>query len=172
VQQLLDHLATEALEKKKLDPHYHAMFHDMVFATAWQESCWQQFVRKNNKLTPLMSSNGTSVGIMQINHKVWRGIYDPAGLFGDIVYNGRAGSEILLYYLCDYALAKKEHLQPGGSDNLARSTYAVYNGGPGHLARYRMPGTKPYLKKIDALWWSKYTAVRENKIRDSADCFK
>ncbi len=172
VQQLLDNLATEALEKKKLDPHYHTLFHDMVFATAWQESCWQQFIRKNNKLTPLMSSNGTSVGIMQINHKVWRGIYDPAGLSGDIVYNGRAGCEILLHYLRDYAIAKKEHLQTGGSDNLARATYAVYNGGPGHLARYRTPGTKPYLKQIDALWWSKYTAVRESNTVDIADCFK
>jgi hypothetical protein len=88
------------------------------------------------------------------------------------VYNGRAGCEILLHYLRDYALAKKEHLQTGGSDNLARATYAVYNGGPGHLARYRTPDTKPYLKKIDALWWSKYTAVREKTIMDSADCFK
>ena len=171
VRQLLDELANEALAKKNLDPQYHALYHDMVLTTAWQESCWRQFIRKNNKLTAIMSSNGSSVGIMQINHKVWRGIYSPAGLSGDIVYNGRAGSEILLHYLCDYAIANKEHLQPGGVDNLARAAYAVYNGGPSHLARYRNPGTKPELKKIDSLWWNKYTEVREGKLMDIAGCF-
>ena len=172
VQQLMNDLAKEGLAKKSLDPQYHALYRDVVLATAWQESCCRQFIRKNNKPTALLSSNGSSVGIMQINQTVWRGIYDSAGLSGDIVYNGRAGSEILLHYLCDYALAKKEHLQPGGVDNLARATYAVYNGGPAQLARYRKPDTKPSLKKIDALWWNRYTAVREGNIMDVAGCFK
>ena len=172
VRQLMNDLANEALAKKNLDPQYHAMYRDLVMTTAWQESCCRQFIRRNNKPTALMSSNGSSVGIMQINHKVWRGMYDPAGLSGDIVYNGRAGSEILLHYLCDYAFAKKEHLQPGGADNLARATYAAYNGGPAQLARYRKPDTKPVLKKIDALWWNRYTAVREGKTMDVAGCFK
>ena len=172
VRQLMNDLANEALAKKNLGPQYHALYRDLVLTTAWQESCCRQFIRKNNKPAALMSSNGSSVGIMQINSKVWRGIYDPAGLSGDIVYNGRAGSEILLHYLCDYALAKKEHLQPGGADNLARATYAVYNGGPAQLARYRKPDTKPLLKKIDALWWNRYTAVREGRIMDVAECFK
>lgn len=160
VQLLLNDLAKEALEKKKLDPLYNTLYRDMAYATAWQESCWRQFIRRNNKLATIMSSNGSSVGMMQINHKVWRGIYDPAGLSGDIVYNGRAGCEILLHYLCDYAIAKKEHLQPGGPDNLARATYAAYNGGPGQLARYRKPDTASALKQIDELWWKKYAAVR------------
>ena len=48
-----------------------------------------------------------------------------------------AGSEILIHYLRDYAIAKGEHTATGEIDNLARATYAVYNGGPGHLRRYR-----------------------------------
>ncbi len=172
VRQLLENLTTETLAKKKLDPQYHTLYRDMVFATAWQESCWRQFIRKNNKLTTISSAGGSSVGLMQVNHKVWRGIYDPAGLFGDIAYNGRAGCEILLHYLRDYAIAKKEHLEPGGADNLARASYAIYNGGPGQRARYRKTDTKPALKKIDELWWGKYTAVREGKIMDVANCYK
>lgn len=172
VQRLLADLSDEAIAKKNLDAQYHGLYRDMVLATAWQESCFRQFIRRNNKLSAIMSSNGSSVGIMQINHKVWRGVYDPAGLSGDIVYNGRAGSEILLHYLCDYALAQKEHLQPGGVDNLARASYAVYNSGPGSLARYRMPNTKPEQKKIDALWWNKYTTVREGNAMQEADCFQ
>ena len=57
------------------------------------------------------------------------------GLSGDIAYNRNAGSEILLYYLSRYAIRKKEDKQPGG--NLARATYSAYDGGLGHLGRYR-----------------------------------
>ena len=169
VRQLLADTANEALARKDLDPRYHDLYRTTVLATAWQESCWRQFTMKGNKLAVITSPNGTSVGIMQINQKVWRGIYDPAGLSGDIVYNARAGSEILLHYLCDYALEQKEHLQPGG--DLARACYAVYNAGPGRLARYRMPGTSPAEKKIDALWLRRYTALRDGRQAEAAECF-
>ena len=109
---------------------------------------------------------------MQINQQVWRGIYDQKGLLGDIAYNGRAGCEILLHYLKDFAIGKGEHLKPGGDDNLARATYAVYNGGPAHLRRYRSPETKPSLKKIDELWWQKYQAVREGREMDVVTCYE
>ena len=112
MRQLLADTANEALARKDLDPRYHDLYRTTVLATAWQESCWRQFIMKGNKLAVITSPNGTSVGIMQINQKVWRGIYDPAGLSGDIVYNARAGSEILLHYLCDYALEKKSTCSP------------------------------------------------------------
>jgi soluble lytic murein transglycosylase-like protein len=169
VRQLLADTANEALARKNLDPRYHDLYRTTVLATAWQESCWRQFTMKGNKLAVITSPNGTSVGIMQINQKVWRGIYDPAGLSGDIVYNARAGSEILLHYLRDYALEKKEHLQPGG--DLAQACYAAYNAGPGRLARYRMPGTGPAEKKIDALWLRRYTALRDDRQAEAAECF-
>ena len=49
------------------------MFHRMIKAMAWQESCYRQFVVKGDKLTYLLSYNQSSVGLMQVNERVWRG---------------------------------------------------------------------------------------------------
>src|SRR5690606_17279918 len=136
------------------------VFEDLVIATAWQESCWRQFVRQQGEVQPLVGPAG-SVGLMQINARVWRGIYDQQGLEADIGYNGRAGTEILWYYLRDHALRAGEHREPGGRDNLARATYAAYNGGPRHLSRYRNPDTSAHLQLIDREFWRKYRAVKE-----------
>ena len=171
VRELLQNVTEQALSSAKLDTQYHSLYQRLVLATAWQESCWRQFIREGDRITPLKSSGG-SVGLMQINQQVWRGIYDPRGLLGDIAYNGRAGCEILLHYLKDFAIEKGEHRKPGGDDNLARATYAAYNGGPSQLGRYRLPGTKPSLKKIDELWWQKYQAVREGREMDVVSCYK
>jgi len=93
-------------------------------------------------------------------------------LMGDISYNGRAGCEILLHYLRDFALKKGEHLKAGGIDNLCRATYAVYNGGPSQLSRYRLPDTKQSLKKIDKAWWQKYQAVSAGRELEVAGCYE
>ena len=171
VRELLQEAIEQTIVSAQLDVNYHGLYRNIVLATAWQESCWRQFTRAGDKMMPLTSSGG-SVGLMQINQVVWRGIYDQAGLLKDMFYNGRAGCEILVHYLKDFALAKKEHLQEGGTENLARATYAVYNGGPAHLTRYRMPETKPSLKKIDALWWQKYQAVRDGREMEVAQCYR
>lgn len=170
VQSLLQSAGGQTLAEGGLPAEYQQLYNDLVLATAWQESCWRHFVRNGTKLTALKSNAG-SVGLMQINENVWRGIYDIKGLYGDIAYNARAGSEILMHYLKDYALGKGEQLQPGGKDNLARATYAVYNGGPGHLTRYRTASTKAFLKKIDALFWEKYSAVRAGRVLEVANCY-
>ena len=167
---LLHHVTEQALGKGDLDASFQPVFRHLVLAAAWQESCWRQYIRKNGKLAPLRSPVG-SVGMMQVNVHVWRGVYDLKGLLGDISYNGRAGSEILLHYLNDYAIAKGEQKHPGGNDNLARATYAIYNGGPGHMTRYRSPKEKKSLKKIDDLFWQKYTAVRDGREMDVASCY-
>lgn len=146
------------------------VYPDLVIATAWQESCWRQFVRSKEGVQPLVSPAG-SVGLMQINGRVWRGLYDPAGLEGDIGYNGRAGAEILWHYLRDFALPAGEHLGPGGADNLARATYAAYNGGPGHLARYRKAKTSSHLREIDQEFWRKYQAVRKGEQAPMLSCY-
>jgi hypothetical protein len=36
----------------------------------------------------------------------------------------------------------------------------VYNGGPGHLTRFRDPKTPAALKKIDKAFWQKYRAIQ------------
>jgi hypothetical protein len=171
VRSLLRSLGEQTLAKTGLEEKYHGVYRNLVLATAWQESCWRQFIRKGDMVLPLKSGAG-SVGLMQINQRVWRGIYDQKGLLGDISYNGRAGCEILLHYLKDFALARGEHLKAGGIDNVCRATYAVYNGGPAHLSRYRQPGTKESLKNIDRLWWQKYQAVSAGRELEVAGCYE
>jgi len=170
VRSMLEQAADQTLANNALDKAYHPLYRDLVPAIAWQESCWRQFIKRNGSLVPLQSAIG-SVGIMQINLNVWRGIYDGKGLLGDIVYNTRAGCEISLMYLRDYAIAKGEHLRPGGPENLPRAAYAVYNGGPGQLARYRTASTKDALKKIDSLFFEKYSAVRQGRIMEVIQCY-
>ena len=171
VRDLLITLSEETAAGGKLDAKYNHLFRNAILTTAWQESCWRQFVRRGKKIVPLKSMAG-SVGLMQVNQHVWRGVYEIRGLQGDIAYNGRAGCEIFLHYLMDYAIAQGEHQRPGGVDNLARSTYAIYNAGPAHISRYRSPGVKKSLKKIDALWWKKYQTVKDGREMNVVECFE
>lgn len=168
VRRLLAQASAGALAKAKLAPQYHPLFRQIVFAAAWQESCWRQFVRKGEKLAPLASATG-DVGMMQVNRRTWRGLYDLDGLSGDIEYNSSAGSEILVYYLTRYAIAKKEDKQPGGQ--LARATYSAYNGGPRALGRYRTAGTVPALKKVDEAFWTKFRSVSSGKELAVKTCY-
>jgi soluble lytic murein transglycosylase-like protein len=169
VRAVLDAVTKDAMATTDLHDAEVRVYRSLVRATAWQESCWRQFVRANGKITYIRSPVG-STGMMQINEHVWRGFYDLRGLRWDIHYNGRAGSEILLHYLQDYAIAHNEEAQPGGLDNVARATYAVYNGGPGHLTRYRKRNTKRSLRLIDRAFWEKYRAVAAGKDADVARC--
>ena len=167
---LLTELAGKVLDGAGLPAPLHRHYGHLVLATAWQESCWRHFVRKQGRLAPLRSPVG-ALGLMQVSPHVWRGVYDLAGLRDDVAYNGRAGSEILLHYLEDHALAKGEDRSPGGTDNLARAAYAAYNGGPRHLTRYRTPSTPRRLRRIDAAFWEKYEAVRAGRELEVARCF-
>ena len=89
----------------------------------------------------------------------------------DIAYNAMAGAEILLHYLQDYAIAKGEHTVTGNVDNLARATYAVYNGGPGHLTRYRKGKGNKSLRKIDESFWDKYRTIKSGQTLAVQECF-
>jgi hypothetical protein len=170
VRELLSELGNETLTRIKLASEFHPLYQNLVFATAWQESCWRQFIRKGQKVAPLSSVTG-DVGLMQVNQRVWRGVYEIKGLVGDIEYNGRAGAEILLNYLSRYAIRKGEHKQPGGVSNLARASYGAYNGGPKHLTRYRAAKPNPALKKVDDLFWQKYSAVSSGREMDVLQCY-
>ena len=168
VRKLLTRASSDALAKTKLAPQYQPLYRQIVFAAAWQESCWRQFVRKGEKLTPLASATG-DVGLMQVNRRTWRGLYNVDGLSGDIAYNSAAGSEILLYYLSRYALRKKEDKQPGG--NLARATYSAYNGGPGQLGRYRNAKTPAVWKRVDEAFWTKFRSVSAGQELAVKSCY-
>lgn len=146
------------------------VYRTLVRATAWQESCWRQFVRRQGTIEAIRSPAG-SVGVMQVNRHVWRGLYDLAALEHDVAYNARAGTEILVHYLVDYAVRRNEHELAGGIDNLARATYAAYNGGPGHLRRYRAADSRPALRAIDEAFWHKYRTIRSDGSAAVRSCY-
>ncbi len=170
VRDLLTDTVRQTLTRQPLDQQFHPLYGWLVLATAWKESCWRQFVRAGDRLRPMRSPAG-ALGIMQVLPSVWRGFYDVKGLGQDIGYNAMAGSEILIHYLRDYAIAKGEHTATGQVDNLARATYAVYNGGPGHLTRYRKSKGNRGLRRIDESFWDKYRKIKSGRVLAVAECY-
>lgn len=159
IEEMLDGTAHTLADRRLPEEHFE-IYRDLVVATAWQESCWRQYEKRAGQVQPLRGPGGT--GLMQVNVRVWRGLYDAKGIAADIGYNGRAGAEILYKYMRAHAIRGKEHMVPGGETNLARATYAAYNGGPGHLRRYRKPETSPRLRAVDQEFWQKYQAVENH----------
>ncbi|MEQ9464915.1 MAG: transglycosylase SLT domain-containing protein [Haliea sp.] len=170
MEQLLDESIATERKRGKVGDDYFDLYENLVRATAWQESCWRQFVETNGVIKPIQSSAG-SVGLMQINQHVWRNIYDLDALQNNVGYNARAGNEILAHYLVDYAIKRKEHQVRGNIHDLARATYGVYNGGPRHLSRYRREDTNSYLRGIDAAFWTKYQAIRKQGADAVRQCY-
>ncbi len=157
---LLDAVVASERANDKVPRRFLSMYDPLLRATAWQESCWRQYIERQGEIEPIRSSAG-SVGLMQINMHVWRGVYDVDEIQGNVGYNARAGNEILAHYLVDYAIRKNEHELTGDDENLVRATYAMYNGGPGHIRRYREEKTPASLKRIDKAFWAKYQAISE-----------
>lgn len=145
----------------------------MIMATAWHESCFRQFVVKDQKITYLLSYNNSSVGIMQVNEKVWRGIYDVQELRWNIEYNSRAGTEILALYLNRY-LAKRKGLKSyddaDGRRYLAIWLYALYNGGPVQLKKFPARASSGHLNRIDKQFQEKYDQAADEKWLETVDC--
>ncbi len=166
---LLEKSAGKVLAKHSLEQHYRELYLQLVLATAWQESCWRQYVVAKKKIVPLRSGTG-DVGMMQVNERVWRGFYDINQLRWNIDYNSSAGAEILFNYMTRYALKQGEHKQRGGLSNLARASYSAYNGGPSQVSRYRRSGVAAAHRKVDALFWAKYQQVAAGKAMNVADC--
>lgn len=136
VRAALSHALKTVLSKETLPVHLHPMMSNLIPAVAWQESCFRQFIIKKKKLTYLLSYNSTSVGLMQINERVWRGLYNRQRLRWDIHYNARAGCEIIQLYLQKYALRKKPWIKASEHKTLSRILYSMYNGGPGQYQRF------------------------------------
>jgi hypothetical protein len=166
---LLEESAQSVVQKQELDKNYRELYEKLVLTTAWQESCWRQYVVKNKKIVPLRSSSG-DVGLMQINERVWRGFYDMQKLRWDVDYNSNAGAEVLMNYLVKYAVKRGEQNQPGGLNNLARASYSAYNGGPKQVSRYRRTDVPLSHQKIDVLFWNKYQQVDAGNKLNVAGC--
>lgn len=143
---LLAKTAEIELRRAKLAAPYDRMFLDLVPATALIESCWRQYVVRGGKITYLRSS-ASSVGIMQINERVWRGFYDIQRLRWDTAYNTRAGAQILMRYVKDYAIPYAQ--RSGRLDHVARAAYAVYNAGPRAVGRFAKAKRHPREARVD-----------------------
>jgi len=97
--------------------------------------------------------------MMQVNKHVWRGFYSIPRLEWDFVYNTDTGAEILMRLMrgAGAGVANKS-ADPAGE--IARATYAAYNGGPDAYERRRRPEEPTDLRQINEAFWAKYrTAV-------------
>lgn len=171
VRELLGKSADKALKKGKIPDDLNDFYHDLVLATAWQESCYRQFRERKGKIGYMRSYNGTSVGIMQVNERVWRGLYDAKRLRWDIAYNAYAGCEILDLYLHKYVLGRRDRIEQEielDNDRIAKMVYAVYNGGPSQVKKYAARVKSGAFYDADHLFNEKYEWVKKgdfDKIR-------
>lgn len=171
VKKLLDEAALKVLGKGEIDKKYHDQFRAITLSTAWQESCYRQFWVKKNKLTYLRSYNGSSVGIMQINERVWRGLYNLSSLRWNIGYNALAGCEILDQYLRKYALRKLGPGEASDPDTLAGVVYAMYNGGPAQFKKYMQRKKTSKFYSSDTLYREKHVWVKNGQWENIQICW-
>ena len=165
VARLLELVSARSAEDNGVDAPFRDLYHHLVPATAWQESCWRQFVADGEQVKPLVSRTG-DVGIMQVNRRVWRGFFDLRKLESDVAYNAGAGAEILAQFLTRYGVREASD----DLDNAARATYSAYNGGPSAYRRYRMRSTPRVQRAIDRSFWTKYQTMVRGRALDLVLC--
>ncbi len=164
---LLQKSAGDELQHAGLGSPYDTIFRNMIPATAMIESCWHQYVYSAGKVSYLRSRAG-SVGIMQINQHVWRGFYNVDRLKWDTAYNARAGTQILMRYMKDYAIDYAD--RSGNPDHVPRATYAVYNAGPRAVGRFNKPHPPARQQRVDQRLWSLYQGIASGGQVDLGSC--
>jgi hypothetical protein len=170
VKEILEQAADEIFLKNQLEKDYQPLYRNLVLATAWHESCWRQFINRGGKLRYLLSYNQTSVGLMQINERVWRGFYRIQSLRWNLRYNVRAGCEILDLYLREYAARR---LRGGGSldrDILVQVTYGMYNAGPDEYFEVLKRRESDALGRRDKSFWEKYLSSKRDQFDGVLQC--
>jgi len=167
VHELLRKAAAAELERAPLAAPYDAMYRSMVPTTALIESCWRQYVMRAGKASYLRSQSG-SIGIMQINQVVWRGFYDVQRLRWDTAYNARAGAQILMRYMKDYAVPYAS--KSGEPSHAPRATYAVYNAGPRAVGRFAKNPPHPREQRVDEHLWKLYQGIAAGGQADLRTC--
>jgi Transglycosylase SLT domain len=169
VQGLLTLTAQREGDEGGLEQQYRHNYLLIVKTTAWQESCWRQYIRVNGHVRFVESATG-DVGIMQVNKHVWRGFYSVPRLEWDIVYNTGAGSEILMRLMRGARTRSRDKGASQPDPEVARSTYAAYNGGPDAYDRWRHAHEPAELKMIDDSFWTKYRAMTASQSFDILHC--
>ena len=164
---LLQKTAAAELQRARLAAPHDRIYRDMVPTTALIESCWRQYVVRAGKVTYLRST-AASVGIMQVNQRVWRGFYDVQRLRWDTAYNARAGAQILLRYFKDYAIPYAE--KSGDASHVARAAYAVYNAGPRAVGRFAKNPPHPREARVDERLWTLYQGITSGGQADLRTC--
>src|SRR3989442_3209503 len=165
--ELLQKTAAAELQRANLAAPYDKIYRSMVPTTALIESCWRQYVLRGGKVSYLRSGAG-SVGIMQINQVVWRGFYEIERLRWETAYNARAGAQIVLRYMKDYAIPYAE--RSGDPNHIPRATYAVYNAGPRAVGRFNKPQPHPREQRVDQRLWSLYQGIASGGHADLRAC--
>ena len=165
VDRLLTLAAERAIDPERLDARFDGLFRNLVKTTAWQESCWRQFVGREGRITYLESATG-DVGLMQVSVRVWRGFFSVTGLRWNAAYNAGAGAEILQQLLIRYGAREAGAML----ENAARATYSAYQGGPGGYRRYRSAPPTSRGGAIDRAFWAKYQALAAGVAHDDVLC--
>jgi hypothetical protein len=175
IQALLSEVVDNALAKSPLNAHFFDLCRNIMPALAWQESCMRQFkTTDDGRIVYLRSYDGSSVGIMQINERVWRGIYDLNRLRWEIRYNAAAGAEIMVLYFHRFLLPKAAKTVPDlvlDEPLLARVLYAMYNGGPGEFNGFLKRYDEGRLYLSDRLFYEKFEWVMAANWRQLIKCF-
>ena len=164
---VLHKAAASEAQRARLAAPYGQIYQYLVPTTALIESCWRQYVVRNGKVTYLRSQS-SSVGVMQINQRVWRGFYDIERVRWDTAYNIRAGAQILMRYMKDYAIPYAE--RTGRPGDVARAAYAVYNAGPRAVGRFAKSPPHPREARVDRKLWTLYQGVAGGGQVDLTTC--
>ncbi|MFL6566178.1 MAG: lytic transglycosylase domain-containing protein [Burkholderiales bacterium] len=165
--QLLKKTAAAELQRASLAAPYDNIYRNMVPTTALIESCWRQYAMRGGKVSYLRSGSG-SIGIMQINQIVWRGFYQLERLRWDTAYNARAGAQILMRYVKDYAIPYAE--KSGDPNVVPRAAYAVYNAGPRAVGRFDKEKKHPREQRVDEHLWLLYRGLAAGGQADLRTC--
>jgi hypothetical protein len=165
--ELLRKTAAAELQRKPLPAPYDRIYRDLVPTTALIESCWRQYVVREGK-AQYLRSNAASVGLMQVNQRVWRGFYDVKRLRWDTAYNARAGAQILMRYVKDYAIPYAE--RSGELAHVPRAAYAVYNAGPRAVGRFAKNPPHPREARVDERLWTLYQGFASGGEADLRTC--
>jgi hypothetical protein len=164
---LLDLSAEYALGAGEVDAANGATYVVLIKSTAWQESCWRQFIKVGSHVRWLESRTG-DIGLMQVNKHIWRGFFSLERLEWDVLYNAGAGAEVLAEMM-SFTMAQPKDDPVPVAKNLARSTYAAYNGGPNAYNRWRRHEPAP-LRLIDTQFLEKYQTLASGAPMDILSC--
>jgi hypothetical protein len=164
---LLQKTSAIELQRANLAAPYDKIYRNLMPTTALIESCWRQYELRAGKVGYLRSA-ASSVGIMQINQRVWRGFYDVERLRWNTAYNARAGAQILMRYMKDYAIPYAE--RSGDLNHVPRAAYAVYNAGPRAVGRFNKVPRHPREERVDERLWTLYQGIASGGRVDLRTC--